>query len=307
MSLVNKVRVLAAKIETTIGTAESLSAADAVFNVFNPVINPTAPFTARPGQGAFGSLRGVVGESTGQVTFRTELYGNGSGGVPTWASTFFPACGLVNSSGTFSLRSEAPGANVKTLTIGCYEQGRLKLLRGAVGTFVATFIPGQLIAFDWTFMGAWATPTDTAILTPTHDTRLPIRASSATATIGSFSPCFSQMTLDLGNVMTPRTCIEKPNGIHSYIITDRQVVGTLDPEAKLVATEPAYTNWYNSVERELNLVVGDANDEITFNAPKLQFTNVQEGDRNGLMIDTINYQLNRTANNDELTIAFAAA
>lgn len=307
MSLVSKVRVLAAKIETTPGTAVSLSGSDAVFNVFDPVINPTAPFTTRTGQGAFGSIKGVVGETTGQVTFKTELYGDGAGGVPTWASTLFPACGLVNSGGTFSLRSEAPGASVKTLTIGCYEQGRLKMLRGAVGSFVMTIKPGQLITLDWTFMGAWVTPTDAAILTPTHNTQLPMRAASGLTTIGSFSPCYSQMTLDLGNVMTPRTCIGQDGGVHSYMITDRSIVGTLDPESKLVATEAPYTDWYDSTERALEIVITDSDDEITFAAPKLQFSNVQEGDRSGLMIDTINYQLNRTSNNDELTISFAAA
>ena len=42
--------------------------------------------------------------------------------------------------------------------------------------------------------------------------------------------------------------------------------------------------------------------------PKFQVTNIQANERDGMLIDTITYQANRSvaAGNDELTIAFAA-
>lgn len=307
MSLLNKKRVLVAKTETTAGTAISVSGSDGAFNVFDLSIQPSAEFIARPGQGAFGQRYGIVGATSGTVSFRTELYGDGAGGVPAWAATLFPAVGLVDSAGTFSVKSEAPGSNVKTLTLGVYEDGLFKSIRGAVGNLAITVEPNKPVMFTWTFTGAWVTPTDVSIVTPTHPTRMPIRAGAAAALIGSVVPHFSSMTFDLGNVITPRLSVNAINGIHSYIITDRNITGSLDPESTLVATAPKYTDWINSVERAFSLTVEDAADTVTFSAPQFQITNLQEGDRGGLLIDTVTFQLNRVANNDEFSIAFAGS
>jgi hypothetical protein len=170
MTLLARKRVLACKTETTVGTAISLAGADAVFNVFDATIQPTIEFVSRMGQAAFGSITGSVGQASGTLTFRTELFGDGAAGVPSWASTLLPACGFVNSAGTFSPKSEAPGSNVKTLTMGLYEDGIFKSIRGAVGNCVVTIVPGKPVDLNWTFTGAWVTPTDVAILAPTYPT-----------------------------------------------------------------------------------------------------------------------------------------
>jgi len=306
MTLLARKRVLAAKIETTVGTAISLAGSDAAFNVFDATIQPTIEFVSRMGQAAFGSITGSVGQASGTLTFRTELFGDGAGGVPGWASTLLPACGFTNSAGTFSPKSEAPGSNVKTLTMGLYIDGTFKSIRGAVGNCVVTIVPGKPVDLNWTFTGAWVTPTDVAILAPTYPTLLPMRATSATVTIAAVTPCFSSMTIDFGNVITPRTCSASVNGLHSFIITNRLPVGAIDPESKLVATYAPYSDWITPVERVLTATLVDSTDEITFTGSKFQLTNVQEAEREGLQTDTLTYQLNRgNSGNDELTILFA--
>ena len=307
MTLLARKRVLAAKIETTVGTPIALAGADAAFNVFDATIQPTIEFVSRMGQASFGSITGSVGAASGTLSFRTELFGDGAGGIPGWASTLLPACGFTLSTDTFLPRSEAPGLSVKTLTMGLYEDGVFKSIRGAVGNCVATIEPGKPVNLNWTFTGAWVTPTDVPLIAPTYPTRLPIRASSSTVTLGAFAPCFSSMTIDFGNQIVPRTCAASANGIHSYIITNRLPVGTLDPEAKLVAGYPTYGEWINSTERVMTAFFEDGADEITFTGSKFQLTNVQEGDREGLQTDTLTYQLNRgNSGADELTILFAS-
>jgi hypothetical protein len=299
--ILSKVRAVAAKVETTVGTAVTLSSGDLIQGCFNPICNPDAEFIGRENEA------GIVGNSSGTITFRTELYGNGSGGVPAWASTLFPAAGLVNASGTFSCKLESPGANVKTLTVGVFHRGGLKTIYGAVGNVVFTWGGGGPITLDWTFRGVWGGVADTT-MPDTSVPSAPMRAKGVSVTLGSFSPCFSQMTLDLGNEMAARECIGNTAGIHSWIISNRKPVGTLDPESKLVATEPTYANWRDSVEREMTVTCSNATDEIVFTAPRFQLVNAQEGDRNGIMVDTLNYQLNRTGTtNNDLTIAFGAS
>jgi len=306
MTLLYRKSVVAAKIEATAGTAETLGNADAAFNVFNAVIQPEAEFETRERQGAFSHLPGVVAARAGTITFSTELFGDGAGGVPGWASTFLPACGWVNSTGTFTPRAEGPGSNVKTLTIAKYEDGIRKILRGAVGTFEVVFNPGSRVMINWTFRGAWQAVTDLALLAPTYPTRSPMR-STGTYTIGAASHCFSSMTLNAGNEVVMRPCFNPADGTGFFtgIVTNRLPTGTFDPETKVVGTDPRYTRWLAGTEEALSIALADANDTITFAAPKAQITNLQEGNRDVLLVDNITFQMNGDAGSDELSITFA--
>jgi hypothetical protein len=303
--LLTRKSVFAAKVESTIGTAESLANADAAFNCFDFTIQPTAEFLERHRQGGFGQLAGIVGLETGTATFRTELYGDGSGGPGAWANTLLPAVGMPSpATDTYQASTAAPGAAVKTLTIGGYQDGVLKRIRGAVGNLQVVIEPGKPVSLNWTFMGAWAGVSDTAILTPTYPTRLPMLAKSAVTTIGSFNPCFSSLTIDLGNVMEPRQCANSPGGINSFVISNRNINGTLDPESKLVATYDPYGDWLDSTARAFSVVVSDSADTVSIGniagAQAFQITNPQEGDRNGIKTDTLNFQIL----DDSLEIAF---
>jgi hypothetical protein len=306
MTLLRRKRVIAAKIESNAGTAVALAGADGVFNAYDAEIQPTAEFIQRQGQGSAGQLAGVVGVPTGTMSFRTELYGNGAGTKPSWADVLFPACGFPVSSGNiFAPLTAAPGTAVKTVTIGVFEDGLFKSLRGAVGTFVLTAEPGKPVYFDWTFTGAWVTPTDASIIAPTYPTRLPIRARQGTTTVGTYALCYSSFTLDAGNVIAPRLCVNAIGGIHSMIITDRNITGTIDPESNLVANYPVYTDWINSTTKTLTVEFADADDKFIILSSGFQVTNAQEGDREGLQIDSIDYQLVKGNSPDsEITMEF---
>ena len=90
--------------------------------------------------------------------------------------------GWVASTGTYSPKSLVVGASVKSITIGVYENGLLKSLKGAVGTAKITFVYGMPIKADFTFIGCWVAPSDAAILTPTYETTVPPRFAGVTFT-----------------------------------------------------------------------------------------------------------------------------
>lgn len=310
MPLLKKKHVLAAKIETTSGTAESLTSSEGAFNVFDLSMQPTVAFTERQGNGSFSQMPAIRELMGGTCTFKTEVYGDGAGGVPGWASTFLPACGWVNSTGTFSPKSEAPGTNVKTVTLGAYIDGKRHLMRGCAGTFSFNFESGKLASINWTFTGVWVSTSDVAILAPTYPTALPLRVANATFTIGSWSPCFQNMTIDAGNEVFLRECATNTDasGYAAAIITGRKVTGSFNPETSLIATRDNYGDWIASTERAFSLAIVNATDKMTVAMPKWQITNLQEGERNGVVTDEITFQANRSAagGNDEMTIAFAA-
>ena len=130
MTLLKRKRVLAAKIESTPGTAEALTTAEAAFNAYDVMIQTETEMEQREGQGSFGMRPSVAGGYKGKVTFKHDAHWDGTATEPAWADTFLPACGWVKSGQVYTPRTEAPGTNVKTLTIGVYIDGMRKLLRG---------------------------------------------------------------------------------------------------------------------------------------------------------------------------------
>ncbi len=298
--LLTRKRVLAAKVEATPGDAETLAAGQAAFNIFDAVIQPNIDFEERIGQAAFSPLRGELGARGGQITFRTEM-------VDGWPAVFLPACGWVASGSVYSPCSEGPGTNVKTITIGLYEDGVYKKLYGCMGTAVFVFPAGRVAYVEWTFTGIWAAPSDVGLLAPSYPTGRPPRFANSDITIGSWTPRVAEVRIDLGNTVILREDADDAlaAGYSTAIVTGRRVVGSLNPESNLVAGDDPHADWLGSVEAALAITLST----MSFAAPKLQFTNVQEGDRNGLQVDEVEFQLNRSADagDDEFTITIAGA
>lgn len=311
--MLTRKRLLAFAAESTSGTAESLANADAAFNAFDIQFIPSIAHDKRQGPGSFGHIAATMGMRAANVQFKTWVTGDGAGGVPTWASTFLPSCGWVNDSGTFSPITSMPDANgVETATIAVYADGTIEKIRGAAGTWKAMFSSGKKVLMQWSFWGAYQTRADGSLLTPTYPTQKPLRFAASTFTIGGSAPgCIEAIELDAGNVVEPRPCPTNADGsgVATGLVKNRLPVGKLDPESRLVATEDVWGKWLGGTEEALSIALDDGTDVITFAAPKLQRINVQPGDRNGLQVDQIDFQCNKSAaaGDDELTITFAAS
>ena len=84
------------------------------------------------------------------------------------------------------------------------------------------------------------------------------------------------------------------------------------PYSRIVGdgSEDPYTIWEANTERALAIELGGSSangNRVVIDAPKLQIVNPQEGDRNGIQTDDIEFQLNASAaaGDDELTLTFS--
>jgi len=87
------------------------------------------------------------------------------------------------------------------------------------------------------------------------------------------------------------------------------MTGALSPEMTLRAENDPHAWWLDRHEQALQIILGGGSadgNSVQFDAPKLQITDVQIGDRNSVATDDISYQLHRSgdAGDDELTIVF---
>lgn len=310
MTLLMRKSVFAAAIETTPGTAETLAAGDGVFNAYNVQISPNIEVEEREGQAGFNRLAGVAGTKQGTCTFRTDVGWDGTTTMPSWADILFPACGWVETSQVYNPTTEAPGTNVKTLTIGKYEDGRLLQLHGAVGTFQWVLPAGKMSYIDWTFTGAYSEVTDVSLIAPTYPTALPIKFSSATVQFNSVNLKVAQVTVDAGNNVIMREDASTATGYSTALITDRNPRITIDPEAVLVATNDIYGLFSAGTQASFDIQLdGPSDSTIDIDAPKAQIMSASPGDRNGMVIDSIELacQKNDTTTDKELFFTFAEA
>jgi hypothetical protein len=304
MALLDRQRLFAAKVESTVGTAETLANADGAFNAFDARIQPTIERGRRRGQSAASDIPHVHGARGGTCTLRTDLVGSGtSGSAPLWASTLLEACGFAQSGLVYT--PETGGGSAKTLTTGVYLDGRRKILVGTVFDCVINFVSGQPVQMEWNGIGQWGAPTDVALLTPTYPTTIPPRFASATLTVGGTAYKISQCQIAFNNVMTLRPDATDATGIHAGIVVDRDIQFSFDPEASLIADQDWHGDWIAHTEAALAITVGSATgNTIAFAAPKMQIIDVQEGEREGLTTDNVVFQCNRSAaaGDDELSI-----
>lgn len=309
MPLLRRRSVFAAKLEGVIGTAEALTAAEAVYNVMGLTIQPNITMEEREGQGGFNYKSSVPGQRGGTASFSTECYYDGSA-IPAWASVLLPACGFVNTAGTFSPVSRGPGTDgVTTVTIGGFVDGVFRVLSGCMGTFTIGLPTGRMVKLSWTFSGKWTNPADSGLIEPTYPTTIPMRMAAGSISWASTNICTENVTVDAGNEVILRECAGELSGIKSGLVVNRKPMITANPEMVLVATQNRHSQWLTPTPGPLVITTGGASENrIVITAPKAQLQNVQQGERSGLLIDDLTWMATENDNPDEeLTIAFAAA
>jgi hypothetical protein len=307
--LLRRRSVFGAKVETTVGTAETITVAECAYNARDFVIQPTVAVTRREGQGGFNYLPGIPEGMMGTCSITHDLSYDGTT-IPSWAAVLLPACGWVDTAGVFSPVSQGPGGagGVKTLTIAHYKDGKQSLLSGAMGTFKITAPTGKVAFITFTFTGKYSTnETDTAIVAPTYPTTLPLRFSPGVLTFNAVNLCTSSVEVDAGNSVIMRECVDVANrtGYESAVVTNRAPVITADPESVLVATNPLEAKWLTSTPEPFSMRIGVALASIVIAAPEAQIENKQQGNRSDMDIDNMTWLCTAGATADsELTITF---
>lgn len=310
MALLRRRAVFAAKIESTAGTAETLTNAEGVYVARDFSIVPNIGMTRREGQGGFAYLASVPEGMQATCTITHDLTYDGDT-LPNWASVLLPACGFVESSGVFAPVSRAPGGAglPKTLTIGHYHDGKLRVLSGAMGTFVINASAGQVASITFTFTGKYhADETDAALLTPTYPTALPLRFADGSVSWASANICVSTVAVDAGNSVVLLECVQSGNrtGYKHAVVANRAPVITADPEAVLVATQNRDNQWLSMTTGALTITMnGPSGSSVVISAPAAQIENKQPGNRNDVITDQLTWLATQhTTPDSELTITF---
>jgi hypothetical protein len=174
-----------------------------------------------------------------------------------------------------------------------------------MGSVTCDFVDGKPSTFSFDFKGVWAAPTDVALLSPTYSAQLPPDFMGATLTIGSYTPLVSKLSIKVANTVELRNDATQATGFISAVITDREITGSLDPEASTVATHDAFGIWLAGTTAALTATVGASGSGFSFGAPALQAKSIKEGDRGGIQTHDQDFVATcGTTADSELTLTF---
>jgi len=321
MALMVRRTQLAAKVEATKGTAETLAAGNAgiLAESIEYQVN-TEELVRDPLRATISKFPSVPGAQTATVTCRVEIKGSGTVATAPAFGTLLKGCGfaetLATDGVTYNLKSA--DADSDTLTLGVYRDGRIFKCSGARGTVTFEMTANQIAYANFTFTGVHESVTEGALLGGvSYESTVPVAFNNVTAT---FTPdggsawsdsVFSTFNLDLANTVTLRENANASNGLSYAIITERSPSGSIDFDDFVVSTEDpddlfSYleTPTFGALSMTLGATAGNI---ITFStgSASVQYTNIDTGDRDGVATLQCDIGLRKTADagNDELVIA----
>jgi hypothetical protein len=290
-------RIIAAKAETTAGTAIAIGDADTLFYGYEGAITNNVSFTPMTSAGSMSQRPAQPGEESGQHTFTTEFYKSAP-----WAAILMPALGFVATGSAWS-PSDDP-TDWEWLTSAQNEGGKLKKIAGAMASAVFTFAAGKVPTVAWTLTGRYEAEADATQWTPAFtiaNQHAGIRMGSATTTLGGAAIGLATATLTINNEVALLMNVDKAGGIEKAWIGARSMELVIDPLEELVATRNDDGIQRAKTLQAFSMAWGD----MLVSMPKCQVRQIANGERNGLsaralsLVGTMD-----TAAGDELVIDF---
>ena len=218
--------------------------------------------------------------------------GNVSGA--TSGATVSPS-GAGNDVKAYRLQSDPD--SMEAITIAAYVDGKIVKVRGAMGNVEWTFQHGNPVLMNYTIMGVLDSYSDGALLTsPEEGQDQPPAFFTASTTFsltdgtnrygsgvtGAAGP-LSQMTLGLNNNVVLRENALVTGGIGYAIITDRAPAGSFNPDEVLNSVYDFHSSFRNGTPNRMKVNVGStAGNRFLFNTPGLVFSDLGDGDRDGI-------------------------
>lgn len=296
-----------AKVESTYRTDSVPTVTDAVF-VDNQSYGSEARMNERKGvKETTAPFQQVYGGRLATLSFDCELKGSGAAGTAPEIGVLLQGCGMLEviSAGVSVTYTPTSSSN-DSLTIYYYQDGKRKIMTGARGEASFDLTAGMFGKVSFTFTGHPGTETDTALINPTYDSTVPPAFINASFTVDSYAADISALQFSLGNQIAKPDSVKTANGYGEIRIAERDVNGTVDPEAVLVATKDFYTQWESgtNVAIDTGVVGGTAGNRYQIQMPAVAYRNIEESDREGVRTNPITFGAAEVSGDDEVSIVF---
>ena len=310
---------VAIETEATAGTAETLVAADVAFRAGSATISMQIENEVQDlMQADLSELPDLIGNRPVTITFDTLIQGSGSAGTAPGLREIFIHGGFletVTASTSVAYTPETP-TTTNPCTIGIWRgpttggNGRLWRAKGCrLQSASIEVTPGKPMKLSCVFVGAMHDAADAAAFSSvTYDSTVPQTARNLGLTIGSWSPFFSALTININNqtaaIVNPGGTGED-SGISHYEITARRIEGSITFMDVLASTKDWLADLLSGTEAALTFTLGaTAGNKFKVDAPKFQLLLPSETDIDGILGQSLDWKANRNSGDDEAVFTF---
>ena len=223
---------------------------------------------------------------------------------------------------TFTIQLAPPGVmytpistGFESITLKIFYDGIMHEINGARGTFTIEGAAADFARFNFTFTGDYEDVVDLALpLAPVYESTLPPQVelaaiSAAGGVAGVISGlCAQSFTVDSGNDVQIRECINGADSTEGALIVGRNPTGAFNPEVELEATHPFWANLSGGARITYGLRVGSVQGNVlSFFAPYAQYRELAYNNRNEIRAYdvTLGFAVDDDAGNDEIRLMFS--
>lgn len=306
--------VLWAARETTYGTDPAMTAADGIL-VYDLDYTINGEKLERPVlRDSLSKLPHVIGMKDMQITFKTELKGNGlTGTQPNRPAedVLYSACsfntGLLSGTGLlYSLVSDESNVGSVALRI-FFDDANVHKMNGTRGSVKFNMQAGQYGYAEWTLSGLYTSVASATTPAITVGTSVPPIVYNSSFQIGGFSPVSSAAEIDMGVNVSRRASLNASYGVHSFRLTDRQPMLNFDADAVAESSNPFLADTEGNIVDTFGITIGSsAGNTITIRG-FFEYDNFPKyGDQEGVRKYDCTAALisSSAAGNDEINILY---
>jgi len=254
-----------------------------------------------------GKLKKIYGGHLVTVTFDAEIKGSGTAGTAPEIGAVLRACGFDETIVAVTSVTYTPvSTSIESCTLYVYRDGKQKIVTGCRGNVSFNFEAGAHGKASFTLTGHYNAETDTAMITPTYDSTVPVPVLSAGFSWDSYAAVIAKLAFDMGNTIATPPNINAADGYAAVQITGRDVTGSFDPEDTIVATQ----NWLADLVAGTSgilttgVIGATAGNRYQISMPATYIMDAAPGDRDGVTIYDISFGAVESAGDDDVSLAF---
>lgn len=307
--LTNREVILAA-VESVYGVDEvPVEGTDAIL-VENPAwANEGLRMNERPAVRAnINMLQQVYGGRLATITFDVELKGGGGAvDVPPEIGPLLRGCGFLETiNAAVDVTYTPASTGHESLTIYYFQDGVRYIILGARGNVSFNLETGAVGKASFSFTGHVALPTDVALASPTYDGVVPTAVINVPFAVGAYSAIISALTFDMSNTIATPPDISASDGYSEVQLTARDVNGSFDPEAVVVATNFPLQDLEqgNTLALTTGVIGSGIGAEYQVDMPAIYYRDVSPGDRDGVRTLDTPFGAAQSSGDDEVSLIF---
>jgi len=300
--------VILFKIETTYGVDSVPVATDAILVSNLTVGHDGLRMNERPAvRTSLGKLKRIYGGRLEVFTFDVEIKGSGVAGTPPECGALFRAAAHSETIVASTSVTYAPvSTGHESGTLYYYRDGKRKIARGVRINLAFNYEAGSAGMMSITAIGHVDAETDTTIIAPTYDSSVPVPILSGAFAWGAYAATISKLAFDMGHAFAKPADINAADGYAAIQITGRDITGSIDPHATLLATKNWETDLTLGTTRAINLgpigsVVGNI---YRLTAPAAYVMDLSNGEVEGVTTYDVPIGFAESTTDNEVSHAF---